>query len=238
MKITYDILKRNNEEYFLNFYLDNTGEYEVNLSEEQENKLFVEKEKITVNGFEFDINYLENFNLKQEISRLKEINQNQRLYLDTLLMKLVKISPEFSDVEKDGIDLILKDINEAQELTLELNNINIIKENINAIEWKSGIEYTVNQHVKYNNSIYKVMLTHTSQPNWCPKYAHALFTLIATEKDIEDIGTGKCPDFVQPMANTTYQLGDCVTFNGKQYKSLINGNAWSPSAYPQGWEEQ
>ena len=25
--------------------------------------------------------------------------------------------------------------------------------------------------------------------------------------------------------------------NGKLYKSLIDGNVWSPDAYPQGWEE-
>ena len=27
-----------------------------------------------------------------------------------------------------------------------------------------------------------------------------------------------------------------VDYNGMLYKSLIDGNVWSPEAYPQGWE--
>ncbi len=33
-----------------------------------------------------------------------------------------------------------------------------------------------------------------------------------------------------------YQVGDRVTFEGQTYESTINGNVWSPSAYPQGWK--
>ncbi|NBB81468.1 MAG: hypothetical protein GVY36_18845 [Verrucomicrobia bacterium] len=30
--------------------------------------------------------------------------------------------------------------------------------------------------------------------------------------------------------------GDIVTFDGTEYRSLIDNNVWSPTAYPQGWE--
>ena len=30
--------------------------------------------------------------------------------------------------------------------------------------------------------------------------------------------------------------GDKETFNGKHYTSKIDGNTWSPEAYPDGWE--
>ena len=33
-----------------------------------------------------------------------------------------------------------------------------------------------------------------------------------------------------------HYIGDIVNYNGKLYKSLINGNVYSPDTYPQGWE--
>ena len=46
------------------------------------------------------------------------------------------------------------------------------------------------------------------------------------------------PEYKQPMgAHDSYKIGDKVTFNGKRYVSLIDGNNWSPSVYPQGWKE-
>lgn len=46
------------------------------------------------------------------------------------------------------------------------------------------------------------------------------------------------PDFVQPTgAHDAYKKGDKVKFEGKVYESLIDANAYSPSAYPAGWKE-
>lgn len=45
------------------------------------------------------------------------------------------------------------------------------------------------------------------------------------------------PEWKQPDAATTYKKGDLVRFEGATYRSLIHTNAWSPSAYPQGWEK-
>lgn len=45
-------------------------------------------------------------------------------------------------------------------------------------------------------------------------------------------------DFVQPTgAHDAYKKGDKVRYNGKVYKSLIDGNTYSPDAYPAGWQE-
>ena len=47
------------------------------------------------------------------------------------------------------------------------------------------------------------------------------------------------PEFVQPTgAHDAYNKGDKVTFEGKHYISLIDGNVYSPAAYPAGWQEQ
>lgn len=45
------------------------------------------------------------------------------------------------------------------------------------------------------------------------------------------------PEWVQPTgAHDAYNTGDKVTYNGKHYTSLLDGNVWSPDAYPAGWQ--
>ena len=39
------------------------------------------------------------------------------------------------------------------------------------------------------------------------------------------------------MATSPYNKGDCCTEGNKVYRSTLDNNVWSPSAYPQGWEE-
>ena len=54
----------------------------------------------------------------------------------------------------------------------------------------------------------------------------------------EVVEEGAAPEWVQPTgAHDAYQAGDTVTFEGAEYTSLIDGNTWSPTAYPQGWEK-
>jgi hypothetical protein len=46
------------------------------------------------------------------------------------------------------------------------------------------------------------------------------------------------PAWVQPTgAHDAYGIGDRVTYRGRVYESVIEGNSWSPMAYPQGWRK-
>lgn len=48
------------------------------------------------------------------------------------------------------------------------------------------------------------------------------------------------PDKALPfvaISTSPYNKGDCCTEGGKAYRSTMGNNVWSPSAYPQGWEE-
>ena len=38
------------------------------------------------------------------------------------------------------------------------------------------------------------------------------------------------------LATSPYGKGDCCTEGGKVWRSTIDNNVWSPSAYPAGWE--
>lgn len=39
------------------------------------------------------------------------------------------------------------------------------------------------------------------------------------------------------MSTSPYNKDDCCTEGSKVYRSTLDNNVWSPSAYPQGWEE-
>ena len=54
----------------------------------------------------------------------------------------------------------------------------------------------------------------------------------------EVVEEGATPEWVQPTgAHDAYQTGDHDMFEGAEYVSLIDGNTWSPTDYPQGWEK-
>ena len=51
-------------------------------------------------------------------------------------------------------------------------------------------------------------------------------------------GDDEYPEFVQPAgAHDAYNIGDKVTYNGHRYECVMNGNVYSPDAYPQGWHQ-
>lgn len=99
-------------------------------------------------------------------------------------------------------------------------------------QWSGkGVPYKVDERVRYEGVLYKVLLAHTSQESWTPIAAPSLFAKVLIPD--EDI----IPEWEQPDSTNAYQIGDRVMFDGKVYESLINNNVWSPAAYPAGWQE-
>ena len=92
--------------------------------------------------------------------------------------------------------------------------------------------YAVGDRVRYEGTLYKVLQAHESQVSWSPVDAHALFAEILPGQEGTEIG-----EWVQPDSTNPYSKGDRVMFGGKVYESLIDGNVWSPAAYPAGWKE-
>lgn len=78
--------------------------------------------------------------------------------------------------------------------------------------------------------LYQVLQDHTSTEEWTPDTAVSLYKAIGVTE-------GGYPEWVQPLgASDAYNTGDIVSYNGVLYKSTMDGNIWSPEAYPQGWE--
>ena len=83
-----------------------------------------------------------------------------------------------------------------------------------------------------NPQLYQVLQDHTSAAEWTPDTTVSLYKAIG-------VTSGGYPEWVQPLgASDAYNTGDKVTFEGKHYISLIDGNVYSPTAYPAGWQEQ
>ena len=103
--------------------------------------------------------------------------------------------------------------------------------------WVVGKSYEVGEFVRYGENkvgdaqLYKVVQAHTSQADWTPDITTSLFTPIG----LTDEGY---PVWSRPTgAHDAYNTGDIVDYNGTLYKSIIDGNTWSPDEYPQGWEK-
>ena len=102
--------------------------------------------------------------------------------------------------------------------------------------WEVGKAYAVGEFLTYGVNgvgdphLYKVAQGHTSQADWTPDETPALYTAIG----LDDEGY---PVWSQPTgAHDAYNTGDIVNYNGTLYKSLIDGNVYSPEVYPAGWE--
>ena len=90
--------------------------------------------------------------------------------------------------------------------------------------------YKVDDIFNYEGQLYKVIQEHTSQEDWIPPELPALYLSMMPENVI--------PEWVQPTgAHDAYNTGDKVIFEGKVYKSVIDANTWSPSAYTSSWKE-
>lgn len=79
--------------------------------------------------------------------------------------------------------------------------------------------------------LYMALQEHTSAEQWPPDSAPSLYKKIGVTAE-------GYPEWVQPLGEAdAYNKGDVVDFKGKLKRSKIDGNVWSPEAYPDGWED-
>lgn len=103
--------------------------------------------------------------------------------------------------------------------------------------YEIGKTYKTNEMFTYgvndvgDPQLYRVVQDHTSQADWTPDATASLYTPIG-------LNSAGFPVWSQPTgAHDAYNIGDIVDYNGTLYKSLIDGNTYSPEAYPAGWEK-
>lgn len=102
--------------------------------------------------------------------------------------------------------------------------------------YKVGVIYKQKEMFTYGENevgdpqLYRVVQDHISQEDWVPNLTPSLYTPIG----LTDEGY---PIWSKPTgAHDAYNTGDIVEYEGSLYKSLIDGNVYSPVEYPAGWE--
>ncbi len=94
----------------------------------------------------------------------------------------------------------------------------------------NGVQYTAGERIRSGEKLYRVVQTHTSQPDWSPANTPALFAEVAKP--------GEIPVWHQPTgAQDAYMVGDKVYFpnaGDPVYVSTVDNNVWQPGVY--GWE--
>lgn len=102
--------------------------------------------------------------------------------------------------------------------------------------YEVGKTYKANEYFTYGENavgdpqLYKVVSEHTSQSDWTPDNTSALYTPIGLTEE-------GYPVWSRPTgSHDAYGIDDIVDYNGVLYKSLIDGNVYSPDEYPTGWE--
>lgn len=138
----------------------------------------------------------------------------------------------YSLVDTD-FDLLKEHKEDWEKVYEEINVDTILYPNeLESKEWKINHSYNVNDTIFHDGLLYRVVQAHKSQGDWLPDKAPSLYVLMGKQDT-----AGKIKEWIQPTgAHNAYNIGDKVSFNGKIYESLINGNVWSPTAYPAAWK--
>lgn len=98
--------------------------------------------------------------------------------------------------------------------------------------WAVGVAYAADERIRCGEKLYRCVQDHTSQADWTPNAAPALWTEVAKP--------GEIPVWKQPTgAQDAYNRGDRVRYPdeaGAVYESTVDGNVWPPDVYPEGWK--
>lgn len=96
--------------------------------------------------------------------------------------------------------------------------------------WEPDMEVTADERMYYEDKLYRVVQSHTTQEGWEPDKTPALFTEVAKP--------GEIPVWKQPTgAQDAYMTGDKVHYPTKDdavYISTVDNNVWEPGVY--GWD--
>jgi len=96
-------------------------------------------------------------------------------------------------------------------------------------EWKSGVNYAVNDRLRYRQGLYKVLTAHTSQDSWTPDAAPSLFAILLNPDPTIIY------DWIQPDSTNGYATGARVRHNGEIWTSTADNNVWEPGTVNAPW---
>lgn len=182
----------------------------VSFSQQETNENFCASDSVEEAMNHFGL-FLDNNN------RLR-VNSDSERAMDTL-----EIKPGEAKVFRAKVDTLLVALTDEQA----------IENTILFPTWSTDVEYKINDRVRYNNVLYRVLQEHTSQTNWIPSAATSLFARILNETE-----DGSISIWVQPESTEGYMTGDQVTHNGILYTSTADNNVFEPGTVGAPWEAE
>lgn len=135
----------------------------------------------------------------------------------------LEIKPEEAKDFRSKVDTLLVALTDEQAI----ENIILFP------TWSIGINYKVNDRIRYNNILYRVLQDHTSQADWVPSSTVSLFARVLNETEDNSI-----PEWIQPESTEGFKIGDQVMHNGILYTSTADNNIWEPGTVGAPWETE
>lgn len=130
-------------------------------------------------------------------------------------------------------------IEQAQAIRNSMNTVtaNLTDEEALAVmdlylPWKVGETYVNGDMRRDEGKLFRCLQGHTSQTEWKPELAPALWVEIAAPGEYREIREG--------MLSTEAFAKDEIGWwqsEDNLYKSLIDANTYTPESYPEGWEK-
>ena len=168
-------------------------------------------------AYEIDVDEVTNENAEELLTNLKnEITRRQEIEAQRPHPNVMAASARVAQIMAMSF---------TDEQALEVKDI--------YPEYQVDHAYKQGDFFTHEGELYKVNQAHTSASQWKPGSVgtESLYTHLTLNED-------GYPIWKQPTgAHDAYNKGDIVEYNGELYKSLIDGNAYSPDAYPAGWEK-
>lgn len=128
---------------------------------------------------------------------------------------------------------------QAQAIRASMDNAGAVLTDEQAVEnkllyplWAAGVSLAVDARVRYGDKLYKCLQAHTSQDNWTPDAAPALWVEVAAPNEYREIKDNMLP-------TEAFALGEIGWYKTEDnlWKSLIDANTYTPDTYPSGWEQ-
>ena len=174
-------------------------------------------------GFKVVIDEVPNYDLENEYVVISGYTEKENVII---------INYEIREIVKTKQQLKANDQLKCLKMFAEtLSDEQALKVPLIFDEFEIGKGYEVGKRILYQDVLYKVITSHTSQETWTPDVSPSLFAPI-----INETIDGSIPEWKQPDSTNAYMTGDKVVFDGQEYESLIDNNIWSPSANPSGWQ--
>lgn len=95
--------------------------------------------------------------------------------------------------------------------------------------WRVGRECAAGDVLRYDGRLYRCLIAHTAQADWVPDVAPSLWTQIMYRDGYRII-----PEMIE--STQAFAIGELGWWGDALYTSLIDGNVWTPEAYPAGWK--